>query len=193
MSLNETKTDLYKDLNLPEDTVSTSLDAMVAGETKYVRDLRINLRNALNAENINEKEAYLIALSVAVNERNEKLVEGFTAIAKDKGATDAEIAETHACTSLLSSNNVLYRFRHFAEKDSYNTMPARIKMNIMMNPVLGKEFFELLSLVISAVNGCEQCVKSHEESVRKHGASEERIFDAIRLGAVVRGLSQAVN
>jgi alkyl hydroperoxide reductase subunit D len=66
-------------------------------------------------------------------------------------------------------------------------------MNIMMNPVLGKELFELISLAVSAVNGCESCVNSHEESVRKLGASEARIFDAIRLASVVRGLCVAVN
>ena len=72
-------------------------------------------------------------------------------------------------------------------------MPAGIKMNIMMNPVLGKELFELISLAVSAVNGCESCVNSHEESVRKFGSSENRIFDAIRLASVVRGLCVAMN
>ena len=122
-----------------------------------------------------------------------KVIKSFTELAKEKEATDAEIAEMHACTSLLSVNNVFYRFRHFAGKESYNNMPARIKMNIMMNPVTGKEFFELVSLVVSAVNGCEQCVKSHEASVLNQGGTEERIFDAIRLGAIVRGLSQVLN
>lgn len=61
-------------------------------------------------------------------------------------------------------------------------------MSIMMNPVLGKEFFELVSLVVSAVNGCEACVRSHEESILKQGSSETRIFDAIRLASVVKGL-----
>jgi len=61
-------------------------------------------------------------------------------------------------------------------------------MNVMMNPVLGKELFELMSLVLSAVNGCERCVKSHESSVKQHGASEPRIYDAIRLGAVIKSL-----
>jgi lipoyl-dependent peroxiredoxin subunit D len=40
---------------------------------------------------------------------------------------------------------------------------TRIKMNIMMKPVTGKEFFELMSLTISAVNGCEMCVNAHEK------------------------------
>jgi alkyl hydroperoxide reductase subunit D len=61
-------------------------------------------------------------------------------------------------------------------------------MSSMMNPVLGKEFFELVSLVVSALNGCERCVTSHENSVKQHGASEQRIYDAIRLGSVIKSL-----
>jgi alkyl hydroperoxide reductase subunit D len=194
MSLNETKIDLLKDLHLGEDESSTSLEAMVAGDTKYLRDLRINLKNALASTNLNIKEAYLIALAIAVNEKNEKLKNSFTLLAKEKEATDAEIAETHACASTLAVNNVFYRFKHFTKNSNpnYQPMPAGIKMNIMMSPVLGKEFFELMSLAVSAVNGCEQCVNSHEESVRKLGASEARIFDAIRLASLIRGLSVAI-
>ena len=56
-------------------------------------------------------------------------------------------------------------FDIFVEK-TYNNAPASITcMNIMMNPVLGKEFFELVSLAVSAVNGWMKCVKSHEQSV----------------------------
>ena len=62
-------------------------------------------------------------------------------------------------------------------------------MSIMANPVLGKEFFELLSLVISALNGCEMCVTSHEEAVVKHGTEQQRVLDAVRLGAVLRSLA----
>jgi len=57
-----------------------------------------------------------------------------------------------------------------------------------MNPVLGKEFFELLSLVVSSINGCEMCVTSHEQSVLQHGSSESRVFEAVKLGAIIKGL-----
>lgn len=193
MSMIETKEDLLLDLKLPKDAQFTSLEAMVTGDSKYLRDARINLKNVLQSANFTPKEAYLLALSIAVNERNAVLTESFTTLAKEQGASDAEIAETHACTSLLMANNVFYRFRHFIKKDSYQTMPAGIKMNIMVNPVLGKEFFELMSLAVSAVNGCEACVTSHEASVLKHGASEARVFDTIRLAAVVRSISAIVH
>lgn len=193
MSLLETKIDFLKDLKIDDGVEFSSLDIMSEGETKYLRDLRINLKNTLASENLTPKEAYLIALAAAVNEKNEVLKNSFSSLAAEQGATKAELAETHACASMLAVNNVLYRFRHFAKNDTYNTTPAGIKMNVMMNPVLGKEFFELLSLIVSALNGCETCVSSHEASLRRLGASEVRIFDAVRLASVVRGLSLAVN
>jgi len=189
MSLLETRKDLLADLNIDADTSFISLDTMVKGETKYVRDLRINIKNALKADNLSEKEARLIALSIAVNEKNEYLIDAFTNLAKEKGATDSEVAETHAAASMLAVNNVLYRFRHYIEEGTYDKIPARIRMNIMMNPVVGKELFELLSLAVSAVNGCEACVRSHESTLRKSGITDKKIFDTVRLASIVRGLS----
>ena len=65
-------------------------------------------------------------------------------------------------------------------------------MSIMMNPAMGKPLFELMSLVISAVNGCERCVTSHEHSVKEQGANEPRIYDAIRLAAVIKGFCTVI-
>ncbi len=193
MSLIETRSDLLNDLRVENYQEFPNLESMIKGETRYLRDLRINLKNTLNSENFTIKEGYFIALAIAVNEKNRILIDSFTQLAIENGANDAEIAEVYACASMLAVNNVFYRFRHFMKSETYNNLPAGIKMNVMMNPVLGKEFFELLSLAVSAVNGCEQCVVSHEVSVRKAGASEARIFDAIRLASVVRGLSVALN
>jgi len=193
MSLNETKNDLLKDLTIEETSGLYPLDIMSEGETRYLKDLRINLKNTLNSENISLKEGYLITLAIASSEKNNILSRSFTHLAKENGASDQEIAEAIACSSMLSVNNVFYRFRHFAKDETYNTMPAGIKMNVMMNPVLGKELFELISLAVSAVNGCESCVISHEASLRRLGTSQQRIFDAVRLASIIRGLSVAVN
>jgi len=187
--VNETKFNLLKDLGLAENSYFSLLDKLAESDSRYLKDLRINTGNAFNSTNINKKESYLLALSVAYNEKNLVLSSCFEKLAEANGATVAEIAETAACTSLLNANNVFYRFRHYVEKESYNAMPAGIKMSVMGNPVLGKEFFELMSLVVSALNGCEMCVKSHEDSVKNHGATESRIFDAIRLGSLLKSLS----
>ncbi|MOA05322.1 Alkyl hydroperoxide reductase AhpD [compost metagenome] len=110
-------------------------------------------------------------------------------MAADNGASAEELAETVAVVSMMNVNNVFYRFRHYTNKDYYNQTPAGIKMSVMMNPVLGKEFFELMSLAVSAVNGCEMCVNAHEDSVIKHGATQARVYDAIRLSAIIKGFA----
>lgn len=158
-------------------------------DARYLKDLKINVSNALAYENLSEKESALLALSVAINEKSKILIEGFLLRAKEKGATDAEISETYACVSLLNVNNVFYRFRHFTQKEFYTVTPVGIKMSIMGNPVLGKEFFELMSLAVSALNGCEMCVNAHEESLMKLGTSQQRVYDAVRLTANIKGLA----
>ncbi len=191
--LHEAKVELLRLLGLDSTRTTDSLDAMAEGEIKYIRDTKVNLKNTLGSQHLTDKEAALLALAVAVNEKNAALKEAFTRRARDLEATDAEIGEIHALTSLLGINNVFYRFRHFSDNKNYEQMPARIKMTLMARPVLGKEFFELASLAVSAVNGCEACVNSHEQSVRQAGATEERIFDAIRLASVVKGVSAIIN
>lgn len=153
----------------------------------YIKDLKINTSNALKFTNISLKETSLLAFAVAVNEKHHVLINSFQEFAIKNGASELELSEIKAIVSLMNINNVFYRFRHFTQKPYYEQTPAGIKMSIMLNPILGKEFFELVSLSISAINGCELCVKSHEESVLKHGSSEARVYDAIRLAAILKG------
>lgn len=187
--MNETIQNLFADLNIPADYKSESLEKLAATDSRYLKDLKLNVGAVLKSTNINKKEAYLLALSVAANEKSVVLINAFETLARKEEASDAEIAEIHACTSLMNTNNIFYRFRHYLPQNQYyNNTPAGLRMSIMMSPVLGKEFFELTSLVVSALNGCELCVTSHEASVKQHGATEARIYDAIRLGAVIKSL-----
>lgn len=185
----ETVANLLADLHIEPSHHTRSLKKLVAVDSRFIKDLKLNVGTVLNGANINRKHASLLALAVAINERHKVLIDAFHTLAEKEGATEAEIAETHACTSVMAANNVFYRFRHYMEQvEYYNNQPAGMRMSVMMNPVLGKELFELMSLVVSAVNGCQRCVTSHESSVKQHGASEARIYDAIRLAAVIKSL-----
>ncbi len=186
----ETVINLFNDHNIDLDAVSAHFQHLIEVDARYIRDLKINVGNALKSQHINPKESYLLAYAVAVNEGCQPLMTAFESKARAEGAADEEIAEVVAGVSLMKTNNVFYRFRHFMHDNTfYQNQPAGIKMTLMLNPVLGKEFFELLSLVVSALNGCELCVTSHEASVKQHGASESRIFDAVKLGAVIKGFT----
>lgn len=190
--MNETAIEILQELGIETTHSNETLMQLSVAESKYLRDLKMNVKSVLTTESISPKESYLLALATATNNNNRLLINAFTQKAKDSEATDAEIAEAQACASLLAANNVFYRFRHFVDKEVYNNSPARLRMNIMMSPVLGKEFFELVSLAVSAINGCEMCVKSHEQSVLANGGTEQRIWDSIRIASIITSLGKVV-
>jgi alkyl hydroperoxide reductase subunit D len=186
---NDTAIQLLQTVGITDTNLPVNLQTLATTDARYLKDLKLNVTNSLGAATLTKKEAYLIGVAVAVNEKQAVLQAAFEKLAQQEGANDKEIAEAISCTSLMNANNVFYRFRHFVNKEFYTATPAGIRMSIMANPVLGKEFFELLSLVISALNGCEMCVTSHEEAVVKHGTEQQRVLDAVRLGAVLRSLA----
>ena len=187
---NETVANLFADLGIDPTHSSLSLQRLAEQDSKYLRDLKLNVSAVLNSKNMSKKDSSLLALSVAVNEKNTALMTAFENMARGQGASETEIAEVHSLTSLMNANNMFYRFKYYMDGvEYYEKTPAGLRMSIMMNPVMGKELFELASLVVSALNGCSQCVTSHERSVREHGATEARVYDAIRLGSVIKSLS----
>lgn len=186
---NETLNNLAEDLGVEVSALSPALVQFAETGHRYLKDLRINLKNALGFAQLSRKESLMIAFAVAVNDRTEMHIEILGNLARNAGMQPEEEAEIKACVSLLNINNVFYRFRHFTQKEYYQQTPAGIKMSIMMQPVLGKEFFELLSLCISALNGCEMCVNAHEQALIQAGTTEARIYDAMRCSAIFRGLT----
>lgn len=193
LELSSTVMSIFENLGIDERHTSKSLERLSSVDSRYLRDLKLNVNAVLKSKNLEPKEAALLALAVAVNEKNDALISAFEQMSAKEGASNEEIAEAHACASLLSLNNVFYRFRHYMhDNEYYNNTPAGVRMSAMMNPVTGKEFFELMSLLVSALNGCEQCVTSHEASVKGLGTSEAKIYDTIRLASVIKSLSVVI-
>ena len=188
----ETINELLQGLGIETSFRTDSLSLLEKGESRYLRDLKLNFTSTLTSEHLSAKECALLGLATSINNNNGPLTQYFTRYAEEQGATAAEIAEAAGCASLLASNNIFYRFRHFTKKEKYGQIPARIRMQIMMKPATGKEFFELMSLAISAVNGCEMCVNAHEDSLIKLGTTEERIFDAVRIASLVTSAGKVI-
>ena len=68
-------------------------------------------------------------------------------------------------------------------------MPARLRMNVIGNPGIDKLDFELISLAVSAVNGCGMCVLAHEKKLRQHEVSREAVQTAVRIAAVIHAVA----
>jgi alkyl hydroperoxide reductase subunit D len=65
-------------------------------------------------------------------------------------------------------------------------------MQRIAKPATNKPDFELFCLAVSAINGCEMCIRSHEEAVLMGGLTEEHVHDAVRIAAVINASALAL-
>ena len=94
----------------------------------------------------------------------------------------------------MGMNNIYYRFgHHMTSNETYRSMPARLRMNIIRSHGVDQADFELWCVAVSAINGCAACVDSHEKVVRDKGMSEETVLAAVRLAAVIHGIATVLD
>jgi len=157
----------------------------------YARDLKLNLGTVLTATGapgLNEKQIWSIALASAIAARNTAFARNIEAQSRVHLA-DVEVDGAKAAAAIMAMNNIYYRFLHLVEDNEYQTMPARLRMNVIANHGIDKLDFELISLAVSAVNGCGLCVTSHEKKLRQHDVSREAIQSAVRIAATVHAVA----
>jgi alkyl hydroperoxide reductase subunit D len=149
------------------------------------RDTRLNLQSVLQAEALTAAQRWGVAVAASVASRNAMLREAVVQDAR-REVPEAVVEDGLAAAALMAMNNVYYRFRHMVGKPSYSEKPARLRMNRMAKPATNRADFELFSLAVSAINGCEACVRSHEKAVLEGGLTEDQVHDAVRIAATIQ-------
>jgi alkyl hydroperoxide reductase subunit D len=148
------------------------------------KDIKLNLQNVFQSTTLTPAQIWGTATASAVATRNQILAQAV--LADSQGKVDPGVIEdAQAAAALMSMNNVYYRFRHMVGKESYSSKPARLRMNWIAKPLGNKADFELFCLAVSAINGCEMCIRSHEQVVVDNGITEDQVHDAIRLAATL--------
>jgi alkyl hydroperoxide reductase subunit D len=168
-----------------------TLDQIRDAVPDYARDLKLNLGTVLTttgAPGLNEKQIWSIALASAIAARNTSFARHIETLSRSHLA-DVEVEGSKASAAIMGMNNIYYRFLHLVEDGEYQTMPARLRMNMIANHGIDKLDFELISLAVSAVNGCGLCVTSHEKKLRQHDVSRESIQSAVRIAATIHAVA----
>jgi lipoyl-dependent peroxiredoxin subunit D len=157
----------------------------------FARDLQLNLSSVLQGGALDDDQRWGVAVACAIAAGSPTLRE---AVLSDAAAAvgEAVLDDAKAAAALMAMNNVYYRFRHLVGKESYATKPARLRMNRIGLPKTNKATFELMCLAVSAINGCETCIRSHERVVAEGGLTEEHVHDAVRIAATIRGAAVAL-
>ncbi|MBV9496132.1 MAG: carboxymuconolactone decarboxylase family protein [Acidobacteria bacterium] len=163
----------------------SSVEILRASMPDSARDIKLNLQSVLQTESLTPAQRWGTAIATATVARHKALRDALIADARMADVSDAVIEDALAAAALMAMNNVYYRFRHQIGKPSYNEKPARLRMQRIAKPAASKVDFELFCLAVSAVNGCETCVRSHEQVVLAGGLSEDQVHDAVRIAATV--------
>jgi len=157
----------------------------------FAKDLRINLGNVLDVEqagDMTENQLWGTALATAIASRNNFLVDAIANEAKTR-LDEAWMTASRTAAALMGMNNIYYRFLHLASNDEYARMPAKLRMTAIGNPGIDKVDFELLSLAVSAVNGCGMCIDSHERVLKKGGIGSDVIQHSVRIASVMHAIA----
>ncbi len=154
----------------------------------YAKDLRLNIGSLLADQMLGDERKYGLILACAHGTGYKPIVDA--AEAEVEGRLDGAYAEAaRAAAAIMAMNNVYYRFVHLVSNPVYGTLPAKLRMNCIGSPGIDKADFELLSLAVSAQNGCGMCIDSHEKVLTQHGVKPETVQAAARIGAVMKAVA----
>ena len=160
-----------------------ALETLRAALPDAARDIRLNIQSVLRDGALSEPQRWGVAVASAIAARNPRLRAAVLAAAA--AAVDAGVVEdARAAAALMAMNNVYYRFRHMVGKPAYGEMRA-LRMNRLAQPATNRADFELFALAVSAINGCEMCVRAHEKAVVDGGLTPEHVNDAVRIAATL--------
>ncbi|MBX6745328.1 MAG: carboxymuconolactone decarboxylase family protein [Acetobacteraceae bacterium] len=164
-----------------------SLEALRNRLPEYAKDQKLNLGSLATEPVLNEQQRAGAFIASAIAARNPEVIKAITAEFGPQLSPEA-LNAAKAAASIMSMNNIYYRFSHLVGGD-YANMPAKLRMNVMAKPGVDKTDFELWSLAVSAINGCGMCMEAHEKAVLQHGMSKEQVQAAVRIAAVVHAVA----
>jgi len=169
----------------------SQIDALRNALPEAAKDLKLNLQAVLRPEHLSGPRVWGTALACAMFLKDAALTDALLADARADGATDELVDDARAAAALMGMTSTFYRFRHLVEKDAYGQVPARLRMTRMAQPRTDKPTFELMSMGCAVLAGCGLCIQSHEAGLLKHGLTQTQVNDAVRIAAVLQGVSIA--
>jgi alkyl hydroperoxide reductase subunit D len=155
------------------------------------RDIKLNLQTVFQSTALTAAQMWGTAVASAIASRNRELARAVMGDAASE-VDSAVIEDAKAAAALMAMNNVYYRFRHMIGKESYSARPARLRMNWIGKPMGSKADFELFCLAVSAINGCEMCIRSHDQVITGGGITEDQVHDAVRIAATIHAAAVAL-
>jgi alkyl hydroperoxide reductase subunit D len=164
-----------------------ALDELKSAIPDYAKDLRLNLGSVIGRSALPRQRLWGTVLACAIASRSPRVLRELEEEANAQLAPEAYTAAKTAAATMAMSN-VFFRTRHLLSDPGYGTLRAGLRMNVLGDPGVDRADFELWSLAVSAINGCGECLDSHEQALRRAGVDRETIQEAFKIAAVIQAV-----
>ena len=167
-----------------------SIENLKSGLPEFAKDLKLNLGSLARSTELSEQQLWGTFLATAAATRSATVLSEIADEAREHLSDEAFNAALGAA-SIMAMNNVAYRAKEFLGSD-YTQVRMGLRMNIIANPGVEKADFELWSMAVSTINGCENCTAAHDDVIRKEGVTKEQAWEAVKIASTISGVAQAV-
>ena len=167
-----------------------SIENLRGALPEYAKDQKLNLGTLTRSTELSEQQLWGALLASAAATRNAKVIAEIAEEAKEHLSEEA-VEAAYGAATVMAMNNVAYRAKGWLG-DDYANVKFGLRMNIISKPGVEKADFELWSLAVSTINGCEHCAVAHANTVREDGVTKEQVWEAVKVAGVVQAVAQAL-
>lgn len=161
-----------------------ALDELVNALPGYADDLKRNLRTVVGASPLPPQRLWGTVLACAIASRGRRVLTELEPEARARLSPEAYTA-AKAAAAVMAMNNVFHRTRHLLADDTYATLRAGLRTNVLRDPGVDRTDHEFWSFAVSAVGACGACLDAHERALRRAGLDHETVQEAYRIAAVI--------
>ena len=169
-----------------------SLESLKNALPDYARDLKLNLSSLAADTGLDDKTRALVFVASALASRQGQVRDAVLGEFANV-LTAEELQAAKIANAIMGMNNIYYRFTHLVSAQDYATLPAKLRMNAMAKPGVDKIPFELMSIAVSAINGCGMCMDSHEKVLRQHNVEAVAIQTSVRIAATLHAVAATLD
>lgn len=174
--------------------MSNNLTKAIESLPEQARDIKINLQNLFSLENqiLSPKQILGASLACAFNLKDKNLISFFKEKAQEY-LSEEEISAVRISANIMAMNNIYYRFLHLIGDNEYSQMQVGLRMRGLIEHKIDVIDFEVFSLAVSILNGCEMCIQAHSQQLIKHKISKNQIQLIAKIVAIINAFSVSLN
>jgi len=169
-----------------------ALEALAASLPPYAEDLARNLAAAADDARLTEQQKWGCFVAAAAAVATPAAIQATLAAARGAGLSPEAMAAAKGAAAIMAQNNVYFRALTLLRNPEYKAMRSGLRMRIVTHPGVPADDFDLWCVAVSAIHGCPDCLDAHEAPLRARGVGAGAVQAALRIAAVVHGVSRVL-